>query len=167
MTVADSRGLAELVLERARARGWTLATAESLTGGMLSAAIVSVPGASDVFCGGVVSYDTALKASVLAVDAALLAERGAVDAEVAAQMAIGAREFATIDGEVADIGLATTGVAGPTEQDGHPVGEVFVAVSTPEAPSAVRQLALQGTRDEIREQAVEAVLALAIDVVRA
>lgn len=167
MNSTDAGGLAELVLEKARARGWSLATAESLTGGLVSAAIVSVPGASDVFRGGVVSYDTALKASALGVDGSLLAERGAVDAEVAALMAIGAREFATIDGEPADIGLATTGVAGPTRQDGHPVGEVFVAVSTPEVPSAVRQLALRGSREEIREQAVEAALALALDVLSA
>lgn len=167
MTVAGVSGLAELVLASARTRGWSLATAESLTGGLLSAAIVSVPGASDVFRGGVVSYDTALKATSLGVDAALLAERGAVDAEVASQMALGAREFATIEGVPADVGLATTGVAGPTEQDGHPVGEVFVAVSTPDVPQSVRRLALRGSRDEIREQAVEAVLALALDLLRA
>lgn len=167
MSLANTNGLAELVLQRARERGWSIATAESLTGGMVSAALVAVPGASDVFRGGVVSYETALKSSALGVDTALLTERGAVDAEVASQMAFGARQFATLGGVPAHIGLATTGVAGPGEQDGHPVGEVFVAVSTPEVPSAVRQLALVGDRDEIREQTVEAVLALAVDLLRA
>ncbi len=164
---ASVAGLAELVLELARGRGYSIAVAESLTGGLLSATIVAVPGASDVFRGGVVAYDTALKASALGVDAALLAEQGAVHPEVAAQMALGVREFAAIDGEPATIGIATTGVAGPTEQDGHPVGEVYIAVSAPEAPSAVRQLALRGSREAIREQAVEATLALTLDVLQA
>jgi nicotinamide-nucleotide amidase len=103
-------------------RGRTVAVAESLTGGLVVAALVGVPGASAVVRGGVVAYMTDLKASLLGVDEALLARVGAVDPDVAAAMArgVGVRLGA-------DYGLATTGVAGPDPQDGHPVGEVHVA----------------------------------------
>ena len=103
-------------------RGRTVAVAESLTGGLVVAALVGVPGASKVVRGGVVAYMTDLKASLLGVDEALLARVGAVDPDVAAAMA---RGVAVRLG--ADYGLATTGVAGPDPQDGHPVGEVHVA----------------------------------------
>lgn len=89
-------------------RGWTLAVAESLTGGAVCARLVDVPGASRVLRGGVTAYATDLKASLLGVDDELLAARGAVDPDVAAAMAAGVRERLG-----ADVGLATTGVAGP------------------------------------------------------
>jgi len=104
-------------------QGRTVAVAESLTGGLVVAALVGVPGASKVVRGGVVAYMTDLKASLLGVDEALLARVGAVDPDVAAAMA---RGVAVRLG--ADYGLATTGVAGPDPQDGHPVGEVHIAV---------------------------------------
>ena len=103
-----------------------LATAESLTGGLVGAAITAVPGASQVYRGGVVAYATDLKTQLLGVDVALLARVGAVDAEVAGRMAEGAR-----DRLGADYGLATTGVAGPDSQDGKPPGTLWVAVATP------------------------------------
>src|SRR6476646_10184208 len=105
-------------------RGLTVASAESLTGGLVCAALTDVPGASAVVRGSVVAYATELKAQVLGVDPELLASGGAVQAEVARQMATGVCRVLG-----ADIGVATTGVAGPDPQDGHPVGTVFVAVA--------------------------------------
>ncbi len=106
--------------------GRTVAVAESLTGGLVVATLVSVPGASAVVRGGVVAYMTDVKTAVLGVDHELLALEGAVHPEVARQMA---RGVVSLVG--ADYGVATTGVAGPDPQDGRPVGEVHVAVHGP------------------------------------
>jgi len=119
-------------LEQAAVLGWTAATAESLTGGLLCARLVDVP-------------------------ADLLATRGAVDPEVAQLMAQGVRRRLG-----ADVGLATTGVAGPDMQDGRPPGTVHVAVVTPRS-TQVRSLALDGDREHVREACVAAVLALALE----
>lgn len=140
-------------------RGATLAVAESLTGGLLAAEIVSVPGASAIFRGGVVAYDTALKHSVLGVDASLLAERGAVDSAVAQQMADRVRSVLAVDGRSADYGLATTGVAGPDPQDGQSPGTVFIALASG-AGLTVSRLNLSGDRAAIRAKTVQAALAL-------
>ena len=134
-------------------RGLTLAVAESLTGGLVTAEIVSVPGASAVLAGGVVAYDTAIKRSVLGVDAGLLAERGAVDGEVARQMADRVRTVLAVDGRAADAGLSTTGVAGPDPQDGHPPGTVFVGVALGGRVESFA-LALAGDRAAIRSATV-------------
>ena len=91
----------------------TIAVAESLTGGLLGATITAVPGASEVFRGGVIAYATDLKAALLGVPADLLAARGAVDADVAAAMAAGVQQRLG-----ADVGVATTGVAGPDPAEG-------------------------------------------------
>ncbi|MGW1209611.1 CinA family protein [Streptomyces sp. NPDC002499] len=143
-------------------KGWTLAVAESLTGGLVAADITSVPGASKAFRGSVTAYATELKHEVLGVDATLLAQRGAVDPQVAAQMAAGVRKALG-----ADWGIATTGVAGPQPQDGKPVGTVFVAVDGPFADDSgsagggkVEALRLNGDREEIRRESVRSVLAL-------
>jgi nicotinamide-nucleotide amidase len=144
------------VLRALDARGWSVAAAESLTGGRLTAALVDVPGASAHLRGGIVAYATDLTTSALGVEADLLAARGAVDPAVAEQMAQGVRHVLR-----ADVGLATTGVAGPDPQDGQPVGTVFVAVSTPET-TVVTSLTLSGTRDEIRSRAVIGALELAL-----
>ncbi|MDH6701126.1 CinA family protein [Streptomyces griseoviridis] len=143
-------------------RGWTLAVAESLTGGLVAADLTSVPGASRAFRGSVTAYATDLKQRLLDVDATLLAQRGAVDAQVAAQMAAGVR---TALG--ADWGIATTGVAGPDAQDGQPVGTVFVAVAGPTGTDSgsagggkVAALRLNGDRTEIRKESVRSVLGL-------
>ncbi|MEW2521011.1 CinA family protein [Actinacidiphila alni] len=136
--------------------GWTLAVAESLTGGLVAAELTGVPGASRTFRGSVTAYATPLKHRLLGVDAALLAERGAVDAEVARQMAEGVR-----DRLGADWGAATTGVAGPDPQDGQPVGTVFVAVAGP-GGAAAEALALTGDRAGIRRATVAAVIELLI-----
>ena len=142
-------------LEMLAGRGQSLAVAESLTGGLVAGTLTAVPGASRVVRGSVTAYATEVKREVLGVDGALLAARGAVDGEVARQMASGARRVLG-----ADWGLATTGVAGPDPQDGHPVGTVFVAVQGPDGAGAVRRLSLAGDRDRIRQDTIRAVLAL-------
>ncbi|MFN2319513.1 MAG: CinA family protein [Dermatophilaceae bacterium] len=149
--------LAAEVIHGCRDRGLTIATAESLTGGLVCGALTSVPGASLVVRGAVVAYATDRKATVLGVPEMLLAERGAVDADVARAMAEGVRGVMA-----ADIGLATTGVAGPDPQDGHPVGTVFVAVSAP-GIDLVERRELTGDRAAIREATVAAVLAQCLD----
>lgn len=138
-------------------RGQTLAVAESLTGGLLAAAVVAVPGASAVFRGGLVVYATDLKESLAGVPAALLAARGPVDPEVALALAAGARDRCG-----ADWGLATTGVAGPDPQGGVPVGTVHVAVAGPAGPTGarVRSLTVPGDRAAVRAAAVAAALGL-------
>ena len=160
-TVGDDDGVvtAAALVALLRRRGWTLAVAESLTGGAVTSAVVSVPGASAVLRGGVVAYATELKGALLGVDRALLERVGAVDPEVASQMARGVRERLG-----ADVGLATTGVAGPDGQDGHPPGEVHVAVVTPDG-SEVRSLRLDGDRSAVRRLACVAVLACAVEAV--
>ena len=135
------------------ARGLTIAVAESLTGGLLVAELIKTPGASAAVTGGVVAYNTALKHSVLGVDAELLASRGAVDPEVARQMATGVRTALAVDGRPADIGISTTGVAGPDPQDGHPVGTVFLGFAIENRASSVA-LHLSGSRDDIRNAVV-------------
>ena len=144
--------VADLV-QRLATRGETVATAESLTGGLLAATIVDVPGASAVFRGGLVVYATDLKATLAGVPTDLLDERGPVDRDVAAALAVGARERCG-----ATWGLATTGVAGPTPQNGVAVGTVMVAVSGPS--SEVRALRLPGDRPAIRTAAVRAAFEL-------
>ncbi|KAF2415665.1 competence protein [Microbacterium sp. B35-30] len=155
---APPRPDAVAVLRRLDARDWSIAAAESLTGGRVTAALVDVPGASAHVRGGIVAYATDVKASRLGVDAELLAARGPVDPDVAVQMAQGVRGALR-----ADVGLATTGVAGPDPQDDMPVGTVHIAVATPETV-VVSSLALSGSRDEIRTQTVRRVLELALTV---
>ncbi len=154
MTDARGDGAAGL-LASLEVRGWTLATAESLTGGLLCATIVDVPGASRVLRGAVVAYATDVKASVLGVDGELLAVQGAVHPEVARQMAERVRSVLG-----ADVGLATTGVAGPDPQDGHAPGTVFLGASGPTG-TEVRALRLVGDRAAVRDGAVVGALELA------
>ncbi|MBI4940782.1 MAG: nicotinamide-nucleotide amidohydrolase family protein [Actinobacteria bacterium] len=163
----DVARLAREVVTTLTARGLTLATAESLTGGLLAARVVDVPGASAVLRGGVVAYATDLKHRLLGVDADLLAARGAVDPDVAAAMAHGVRERLG-----ADVGVATTGVAGPDPQDGHPAGTVFVAVSLAPALAArgggagrVVPLLLAGDRAAVRTATVAQALGLVVALV--
>ncbi|WP_428846097.1 CinA family protein [Microcella sp.] len=153
---------ADAIIAALTQRGLTLAVAESLTGGAVSAELVRVPGASAVLRGAVVAYDTALKTSLLGVPAELLADRGPVHEQVAALMAEGVRVAAAAGGHPADIGVATTGVAGPDAQGDAPVGLVFVAVADA-AGTQVRELRLTGDRAEIRAQAVDAAIELVTD----
>jgi nicotinamide-nucleotide amidase len=138
-------------------RNETLATAESLTGGLVAATIVEIPGVSAVFRGGLVVYATELKHALAGVPEDLLKERGPVDPDVALALAAGARERCA-----ADWGVATTGVAGPEPQDGKPVGLIYVAVAGPPG-ATVRELRLDGSRAEVRSAAVVAVLRLLAD----
>lgn len=134
-------------------RHLTIAVAESLTGGLLTAELIGPPGASATVLGGVVAYQTGLKSELLGVESSLLAERGAVDPDVAAAMARGVRVRLAIAGRPADIGIATTGVAGPEWQDGHNPGTVFLGLSLGE-DTVVRALHLEGDRDTIRRETV-------------
>lgn len=142
----------ELVVELS-ARGLTLAVAESLTGGLLTAKLIDPPGASAVVLGGVIAYNTDLKHTLLGVDAAVLAVHGAVHPDVASHMAIGVRERCGVRGRAADIGVATTGAAGPDPQDGQPPGTVFIAVSSAQG-TRVNALSLSGDRGTIRNTTV-------------
>ncbi|MDX6258131.1 MAG: nicotinamide-nucleotide amidase [Frankiales bacterium] len=150
-------GAAESVVARLTERGLTVAVAESLTGGLLGAALTEVPGASAVFRGGVTAYATELKARLLGLDAGLLTEHGPVDPRVASGMAEGVRRLMQ-----ADWGLSTTGVAGPSAQDGAPIGTVFVGCSGPPG-TVVRQLALSGDRAKIRAASVASALELLLE----
>ncbi|QSB13456.1 CinA family protein [Natronosporangium hydrolyticum] len=161
------------VLRRLGGRGETLAVVESLTGGLLAAEFVAVPGASTVFRGGLVVYATDLKRSLAGVPAELLAARGPVDPAVAAALARGGRRRCG-----ADWALATTGVAGPGAQDGVAAGTAYVAVAGPPVALAgpvaageradlrgdgqvwTRELRISGDRATVRAAAVTAAVAL-------
>ncbi|HEX3787354.1 MAG TPA: CinA family protein [Pseudonocardiaceae bacterium] len=140
-----------------RARGETVATAESLTAGLVVGALTCVSGASDVVRGGLVVYATDLKATLAGVSRPLLAEHGAVHPEVAARLATGARR-----GCAATWGLGLTGVAGPDPQDGVAPGRVYVALAGSDDPDdlVVRTLDLSGDRQAVRAAAVVAALGL-------
>ncbi|PRY02632.1 CinA family protein [Allonocardiopsis opalescens] len=146
---AEAEQAARAALAVLRRRSASLAVAESLTGGLIGAAVTAVPGASESFRGGIISYATELKAGLLGVDAALLARSGAVHPEVAVAMARGVR-----DRLAADFGLAVTGVAGPDPQDGRPVGTVFVGLAGPGGVTRMNGLDIVGDRAGIRAQTV-------------
>lgn len=146
--------LAADVVHRLVAAGLTVGTAESLTGGLVCAALTGVPGASAVVRGGVVAYASDVKAGVLGVDEGLLEREGAVCAPVASALAEGVRRLLP-----SAVGVATTGVAGPDPADGREVGTVFVAASGPWG-ILVEQHALTGDRQRIRAASVHAALTL-------
>ena len=150
---------AERIVARLTARGETVAVAESLTGGLLVAELIAVPGASLVVRGAVVAYATDLKHDLLGVESALLAERGPIDGEVARQMAEGVRTRLGSAGQPATYGIATTGVAGPEPQEGHAPGEVWLGLAMA-AGSWAERLDLAGDRTAIRRATVEAALEL-------
>jgi len=139
-------------------RGVTVATAESLTAGMVAAMLADTPGASAMLQGGVVSYQNSVKAEVLGVPPELLDAVGSVDGQVAAAMAEGARRLCR-----ADIGVSTTGVAGPEPHDDKAVGTVFVGVATA-GGSASYAYSFEGNRPEIRGQACAAALERLLEV---
>jgi nicotinamide-nucleotide amidase len=151
----DGRTVEELVLALCRARGWTLATAESCTGGLVAARLTSIPGSSAVVLGGIVAYANEVKERELGVPRVVLDEHGAVSAEAAAAMAAGVRERLG-----ADVGVSVTGIAGPdggTQE--KPVGLVYLHVSSPEGEQAL-ELQMPGDRDAIRSRAAAAALHL-------
>lgn len=148
------------VLALLRQRSETLATAESLTGGLIGQLLTDVPGASAAYLGGAIAYATRLKGTLAGVSESTLSRYGPVDPRTAVQMAAG------IAGRcAADWGVAVTGVAGPEPQDGHPVGQVFVAVCRRwPAQSHLRELNLAGDRAAIRWSSARAALDLLVEV---
>lgn len=151
---------AKEVLDLLEEKGLKLAIAESLTGGMLCSELVAVSGASNVVLGSVVAYQTGLKSSALGVNSDLLANQGAVDPEVAVQMAEGIRSRFSLQLLMPTdkvLGVSTTGVAGPLEQDGKPVGTVFIAVSGAKGVQ-VWEEHFSGDRQAIRSKTVEAAI---------
>lgn len=145
------------VIEKLRERGLLLATAESCTGGLCAKRLTDVPGASQVFCGGVVSYTNDVKMRLLGVKEETLAQFGAVSGETAREMAAGARKATG-----ADVAVSVTGVAGPSSDEmGNVVGTVFIAFSS-EQETISEKLQLSGDREKIREQSVNAMLWLAM-----
>jgi nicotinamide-nucleotide amidase len=145
----DDTNMEAAVLALLRERGLTLAVAESVTGGLVAARLTDVPGASEVVRGGVVAYASEVKFRELGVP-----EGPVISAECASAMAAGVR-----DRLGADVGVATTGVAGPTEQEGHPVGLVYVAIALGDHVEA-REVRLPGDRRRVREFGVISVLNL-------
>jgi nicotinamide-nucleotide amidase len=151
----EERGVEEIVLDLCRTRGWTLATAESCTGGMVAARLTSVPGSSDVFLGSVVAYADRVKEHELDVDAETLERYGAVSAETAAAMASGVRRRLH-----AKVGVSVTGIAGPGGGTAEkPVGLVYVHAETPEASHGI-EFTYGQDRDSIRRRATVASLHL-------
>jgi nicotinamide-nucleotide amidase len=148
---------AELIADLT-ARGLTIAVAESLTGGELVAELTRPAGASAVVLGGVVVYATELKHSMIGVDQSLLDAHGPVHADVADQLARGVRTRLSVADRPADIGISTTGVAGPDAQGGRAPGTVFLGLSVGDRTRVV-ELALTGTRAEIRRQVVRRAIA--------
>ena len=147
--------LAALVLERARSQGVRLAVAESCTGGLVGARLTEVPGSSDVFVGGVIAYDNALKRDLLGVPEALLAEHGAVSEPVARAMASGAASRFGVRGAVAVTGVAGPGGGSPEK----PVGTVWLAAALNDQVVSRRSM-FPGSRHEIRARAAQAALLL-------
>ena len=145
------------VIEKLRERGLLLATAESCTGGLCAKRLTDVAGASQVFCGGVVSYTNDVKMRLLGVKEETLSKFGAVSGETAREMAEGVRQATG-----ADVAVSVTGVAGPSSDEmGNVVGTVFIAFSS-EQETVSEKLQLSGDREKIREQSVNAMLWLAM-----
>jgi nicotinamide-nucleotide amidase len=146
---SDGRTVEELVLDRCRELGWSLATAESCTGGLVAAGLTAIPGSTDVVVGGVVAYANGVKIAELDVPEKLIEEHGAVSAEVAEAMTRGARERLGVD-----VAVSVTGIAGPGGgSEEKPVGLVYFHVETPEA-SKGGFFNFPGDRDSIRRRAV-------------
>ena len=151
--------VAARVLGSLEDRGLTLATAESLTGGGVGAVVTSVPGASRVYVGGVVAYASRVKVELLGVAPEVVEEHGVVSEPCALAMADGVRLLVG-----ADVGLATTGVAGPDPQEGKPAGTVYVAAAGP-GGSRARLLHLSGDRRAVRDATAAAALELVADAI--
>jgi nicotinamide-nucleotide amidase len=151
----EGDSLPAAVLAGLARRGWTLATAESCTGGLIAAQLTEVPGSSAAFRGGVVAYSNALKESLLGVPAGVLARSGAVSEETARAMAAGARERLG-----SDASLAVTGIAGPSGgTKAKPVGLVYIAASVPGRTEVVRRV-FPGDRGQVRRRTATHALGL-------
>ncbi|MBB5693484.1 CinA family protein [Muricoccus pecuniae] len=156
MTTVDA---AARLLDLLRARGLTIATAESCTGGLVSAALTAVPGCSDVVLGGIVTYSNGMKASLLGVPEEVLRRVGAVSEDCAREMATG-----LLRATGAGLGISVTGIAGPGGGSAEkPVGLVYIGVSRPGGETTVRRNLFSGDRAAIRAATVDASLALATE----
>lgn len=156
----ESKNPQECLIEILVEKGLTLSVAESLTGGLISSKICQVPGASQVFLEGIISYSNQSKIQRLGVDKDLIEEKGPVSAQVAEAMAGGVRqELGT------DLGLSSTGLAGPDEFDDYknPRGLFYIGISY-QGQDFSQKFKLEGSRQEIREGAAQAALALAVKV---
>ena len=145
---------AQALIRGLQAQGLTVATCESLTGGMICAALVDVPGASRVVRGGLITYQTDTKSLLAGVDTGLIETHGVVSAEVARAMAAGAR-----DALHADIAVSATGMASPGEIGDPPAGTVFVGLASAAGVQAV-ELHLTGDRQAVRQQTVDTAIKL-------
>lgn len=144
--------IAQTAIEMLTREGLIVATCESLTGGLICATLVDVPGASKVVRGGLITYQTDTKTLLAGVDAGLIGECGVVSAEVARAMAEGARQRLGVD-----IAVSATGMASPGGDDEPPAGTVFVGISSAKGVRAI-PLHLSGDRQEVRQQTVEAAI---------
>jgi nicotinamide-nucleotide amidase len=156
----DATDLAAVVLDAARARGCTLAVAESCTGGLVGGRLTAVPGSSDAFTGGVICYADAAKTELAGVPPALIAEHGAVSEAVARAMALGVRDRLGADAAVAVTGIAGPGGGSPEK----PVGTVWLATAIADRVEA-RRVMFGGERDEIRARAAQTALFLLLRAV--
>lgn len=141
--------IAQEAIALLQARGLTVGTCESLTGGMICSTLVDVPGASKVVRGGLITYQTDTKTLLADVDAALIADKGVVSGEVARAMAEGARARLGVD-----IAVSATGMASPGDENDPPAGTVYVGLASEKGVRAI-PLQLTGNRQEIRQQTVE------------
>ncbi len=148
--------IAASVLDHCRTRGWRIATAESCTGGLIAAALTAIPGSSDVFDRGFITYSNGAKSEMLGVDARLIESHGAVSAPVAAAMAVGA-----LARSGADVAVSVTGVAGPGGgTTDKPVGTVWFGLAIRNSAAVTLHRLLPGDRDEIRAASVAQALQL-------
>ena len=150
--IPETQAIAATLMATLTVRGDTLATAESITGGLLAGFLTGVPGASAVYLGGVVSYASAVKMDLLQIPDDVIETDGVVSARCAEAMASGLRKLIGTT-----YALSTTGVAGPESQEGKPVGTVYVGLSGPDGTRSVA-LDLDGDRAEIRESTCAAAI---------
>ena len=156
------KGAAEALLSAARARNWRIATAESCTGGLLGAALTDIPGSSEVFECGYITYSNAAKTAMLGAKPGLIAAHGAVSEPAALAMAQGA-----LSASNTDLAIAVTGVAGPGASEKKPAGLVWIAIATQAETRAYRHDFSPAGRGEVRRLSVEAALGLAIQAIGA
>ena len=148
--------LANELIQKLSQRHLTISVAESLTGGLVAASLTQIPGASAVFKGGIIAYGDEIKQKVLKVDSALITKFTSISEPVAQSMATNVREIMNTD-----IGIATTGVAGPDKSDGFAPGIVFVAISIGDH-KICQKLELVGDRTQIRDQSVNEIFKLTL-----
>ena len=153
--------LAEKLVTLAREKNITFGTAESCTGGLISAAVTDISGASAVFWGGIVSYDNRVKEHLLGVEHETLVTLGAVSAKTAEQMAVGAVRALSVDFAVSVTGIAGPGGGTPEK----PVGLVYIAVASTKGVITVKENHFKGEREEVRRQTVETALSMLISAI--